>query len=235
MKLSILILFLVIITGCVYDVDVPKEKPIETGRETEQVDNRYDGEIITIHSAMNDVSYTQYNIKYTKEGTIMENYFLQELRPSLDWIKENTPEDSIFFNWWDYGHMIQGYTGREVVIFSPSKDILWSVASNNWDEKVSGPMSSSEKIRDVVFAFISNDPKVLKEKMQKYNSEYVFVSKLDKTIIDYWLEKLKDYPSITEIYSEHLIARMLQDEDIEGFTQVYSDNEVKIYKITEAL
>lgn len=217
--------------GCVYDVEMPDEKPLETGRDTESLDNRYNGEIITIHNILNNVSYTQYNIRYTKDNTTMENYFLPELRPSLKWINENTPEDSVFFNWWDYGHMIQGYTGRDVVVFSPSKDILWSVASNNWDEQSSGPMSSSEQIQDVVFAFISNNPEILKEKMQKYNSKYVFVSKIDKITIDYWLGKLKDYPSITEMYSEHLVSRMLQNESIEGFTQVYSDNVVKIYTI----
>src|SRR3990172_4190165 len=41
---------------------------------------------------------------------------------SIDWIKRNTSENSIFLNWWDYGHTIRGATGRDVVIISPSKD-----------------------------------------------------------------------------------------------------------------
>ncbi|RLE62706.1 MAG: hypothetical protein DRN53_03490 [Thermoprotei archaeon] len=38
------------------------------------------------------------------------------MRKALEWIKINTPEDSIFLSWWDYGHMIKSYAERHVVI-----------------------------------------------------------------------------------------------------------------------
>jgi len=34
---------------------------------------------------------------------------------SMDWIKENTPEDAIFTHWWDYGYLVQALGNRATI------------------------------------------------------------------------------------------------------------------------
>jgi hypothetical protein len=77
-------------------------------------------------------------IEYVMEGKTYRGAYFPEHENALKWIKENTPENAKFFSWWDYGHEIMGYAKRDVFVFSPSKEILWSVAGG-WDENVNGP------------------------------------------------------------------------------------------------
>lgn len=240
MRLHLFLLVpLVLISACIGHEPITKPEIQEQETSIEYVGGRYNGSIITIEGIVTktNASYVRYDINYTKNNISMRNYFLPNIRPALDWIKENTVENSTFFNWWDYGHMIQGYTGRDVVIFSPSKDILWSVASGQWDETASGPLSSNEKIIDVAFALFSSDTKDLVNTMKKYNSEYAFVTEIDKTVVIYWLDKFHmekyfEENELKEIVSELVLFKMLNEKEVEDFELVYSDNLVKIYKLS---
>lgn len=42
---------------------------------------------------------------------------------AMEWVKENTPEDSIFIHWWDYGYMIQTM-GERATILDPGNSIV---------------------------------------------------------------------------------------------------------------
>lgn len=49
-------------------------------------------------------------MEYTDEyGEHTGMYFADEMRSSMDWIKNNTADNATFLCWWDYGHMIKGY------------------------------------------------------------------------------------------------------------------------------
>lgn len=230
----ILLLAVLTIGGCVHEVVMPKEKPVESETGTESLNNKYAAGIVTLEGTLGDQTYTRYAIRYTKDRQ-MENYFVHELRPALDWIIANTPEDASFFNWWDYGHMIQGYTGREVVLFSPSDEILWSLASGRWDEEKSGPLSDAETVEDVAYGLLSRDPEELIETMQAYDTEYIFVSRMDETVFRFWLEKFAARygaeENVDEVAPKLVISKMLEDEEVEGFERVYSDDWVKIYRL----
>jgi len=52
-------------------------------------------------------------IEYTDETGEQLGDFWVDAKNCLEWIKNNTPENSTFLCWWDYGHMIKGYTGRD--------------------------------------------------------------------------------------------------------------------------
>ena len=66
---------------------------------------------------------------YTKIGYTDEDeehsemYFKVEMRDGLDWIKTNTPENTTFLCWWDYGHMIKDYSERDVVVRNPLEEV----------------------------------------------------------------------------------------------------------------
>src|SRR3989344_9256740 len=40
------------------------------------------------------------------------------------WIRENTPEDSVFAHWWDYGYFVQT-SGKRTTITDPGNEIGW--------------------------------------------------------------------------------------------------------------
>jgi len=114
-------------------------------------------------------------IEYVKEGNTYKGTYFPEHENSLKWIKANTPETAKFFNWWDYGHEIIGYAKRDVVVFSPSKEILWSVAGG-WDENINGPLSPNEKIISIVHGFLTESVGELKDEVEKYNAQYIFIT-----------------------------------------------------------
>jgi asparagine N-glycosylation enzyme membrane subunit Stt3 len=41
---------------------------------------------------------------------------LQNYYSALDWVRENTPEDSVFTHWWDYGYIMQAVGQRATVV-----------------------------------------------------------------------------------------------------------------------
>ena len=215
--LILTIIGIIFIIGCAEKIETPEEQISEKAK------------IITKEGEMKD-------IVYEKDNQEFQNYFDPQYRDALDWIKENI-KDAIFLNWWDYGHMIRGYTNNDVVIFSPSEDILWSLASGKWDEEGSGKFSTKEQIDDVVLALTTTDVSKTTEIMEKYNADYVFVTKRDmaSSFILFKIAGLEDY--LDENYKPKnkaistILFRMLNKEGVEGFSLVYDDEMVRIYKV----
>jgi len=58
-------------------------------------------------------------LQYEKEGRTYSSSLITELEPAMRWVKNTLPKDAVITAWWDYGHMIRGYTGNQVIIFSP--------------------------------------------------------------------------------------------------------------------
>ncbi len=238
-----LMALVILISGCT--VQNPVEQPNitiqETGMSIENLGGKYNGQLITIEGIVtrNGIPYnfTRYDINYTKNNRTMRGYFLPQLRPVLEWIRENTPENSVFFGWWDYGHMIQGFTGRDAVVFSPSRDMLWSVSSGTWDEEAGGPFASNEEIKDIASALLSSDSDDLADTMEKYNSSYAFIAEMDRAVMVYWLDFFNQdryvdakARELKDTASELLIFRMLNEESVDGFNLVYADNFAKVYE-----
>ncbi|MBL7054426.1 hypothetical protein ISS05_01560 [Candidatus Woesearchaeota archaeon] len=228
MKKIILFLFLVIfIIGC----DEEQTEPEDIIGE--QIGNNPN--IIITKETYQGKDFEKLDIKYEKDNQEFQNYFDPAFRNALDWIKEDI-EDFVFLGWWDYGHMIRGYTNNDVIIYSPSEDILWSLASGKWDEEDSGKFSTKEQIEDVVLALTTTDSVKTEEIMEKYNAEYVFVTKRDaaSSFIFFKIAGLEDY---TENYQpnekaqETILFRMLNKEEVEGFSLAYNDGMVRIYKL----
>jgi asparagine N-glycosylation enzyme membrane subunit Stt3 len=43
---------------------------------------------------------------------------------SMDWVRENTPEDSVFAHWWDYGYVVQA-AGERATVTDPGNAIIY--------------------------------------------------------------------------------------------------------------
>jgi len=182
---------------------------------------------------------------YVKDGVEYQGYYNTYLRDALDWIRNNTSENAVFLNWWDYGHMIIGYAERESVIKNPSEEALASVGDPS-DYK---ELESHEKIVDVAKAVATTDENELLSTMDKYNAAYLLVTVEDGMGKVVWIFRFAglnftDYMNMNwqgsymtfdpDLYNtvgeQTVIYKLLNGTEIQGVTQVYSDENVRIYK-----
>ena len=186
--------------------------------------------------------FASYN--YTWDGITRSVELNPWLIPAATWIRENTPYNAVVLNWWDHSHMIRGIGNRETVIYGPSREILhtvskYAVLTDKERASVSCPeCNSHERVVDVAGAFITFGAENMVEIMGKYGSEYVLVTE-DDWFASYSL-LLIDGRDPKEFLNEDggpkgaarrlLLFRMIEGEEIKGFTKVYSDRTANIYK-----
>lgn len=182
---------------------------------------------------------------YVKDGVEYQGYYNAYLRDASDWIKNNTSENAVFLNWWDYGHMVVGYAERESVIKNPSEEALTSVKDPS-DYKELEP---HEKIVDVAKAFATTNVNETLLTMDKYNATYLLVTIEDGMGKVVWIFRFAglnftDYMNTSwqgsymafdpDLYNtlgeQTVIYKLLCSIKIQGLTEVYSDENVRIYK-----
>ncbi len=206
----------------------------------EHIGGKYDAKIII---EGNDTRGFEFGyIIYTKDGIEHTGYYNSYMKSALDWIKINTPENAIFLNWWDYGHMIVGYAERESVIKNPSTEALKSVAEPLSEIK---EFDAHEMIVDVAKALTTTNESLTKEIMKKYNAKYLLITTEDGGGKAYWIFYFAGL-NFTEYYNPHLLFReqdytekgkqtmiykLLTNSSLQVFIQVYSDENVKIFEI----
>jgi len=54
----------------------------------------------------------------------------KEWKNTMHWIRENTPQDAKFFNWWSYGHWLTFIAERKV--FADNRNINWQISDGNF-------------------------------------------------------------------------------------------------------
>lgn len=185
------------------------------------------------------------HFNYTKDNKTYTSVHYEEMDPAIEWIKQNTPKDAIFMNWWDYGPTIIGLAERETIVDGPSREILFTVAmyaamSDEERENVECPdCNPHEKIMDVVNALVTEDPSETIDIMSKYDAEYLLIRQEDKSksyaifmISDKdHIEYINDNYEPTEKALDTVIIKAIHGEELEGFELVYSDDDVNIYRI----
>jgi hypothetical protein len=94
---------------------------------------------------------TVYEVMYEYAGEEQKGILPLNMVPALDKISNDSPDNAVITMWWDYASALRGYTGREVVIDSPSPEITYSVVGG-WDKK----LESNSKVRDVATIMTTN-------------------------------------------------------------------------------
>lgn len=122
-----------------------------------------------------------YKIVYNYNGSRLEGAFDPSVRPALDWIKTNTSANATILTWWDYGHMIRGYTGRSSVIYYPSQNLINTVADKNSVKQ----FEPEERVKEVAETLISVDPELMRRHMQNLGAGYVLTAAKDATDISW--------------------------------------------------
>jgi asparagine N-glycosylation enzyme membrane subunit Stt3 len=191
------------------------------------------------------LSYYETNwteIRYTDEtGNHSEHYFEPQMRIGLDWIRNNTSENATFLCWWDYGHMIKGYAERNEIVRNPSHEWINMVAIARTDPSAIKEFDPNEKLVDVAKALTTSNSTETMQTMEKYNATYIVVYK-DDTLKLSWIYRVAGVEPTIYIYQaqnssyvlneggrQTMIVRLLDNRDT-GFTLVYQDTAMKVYK-----
>jgi asparagine N-glycosylation enzyme membrane subunit Stt3 len=181
-------------------------------------------------------------IQYTdKNGTVHVGDLFKDSKDTFNWIKNNTPEDSVFLCWFDYGHSILGYAERDVVVKNPSQESL-EVMQYLKGAPVE-EFESQDKFLDVCKALIATDSTETIQLMQKYNAEYIFVHDNDPQkmvwpatvlgldAIEYSICQESDGTMVPSEKLSQTILYQLSQDGATGFDLVYQGQAAKVYKI----
>ncbi|MCW4003918.1 MAG: hypothetical protein NWE95_08415 [Candidatus Bathyarchaeota archaeon] len=178
---------------------------------------------------------------YTTDGVEHLGYYSTYLKNSMAWIKSNTPENAVFLNWWDYGHLIVAVGERESMSKNPSEQALFSVVGSPNLE-----VDPHERIADVATTLTTTDESTTKSIMQKYSADYLIVTFEDVSskshrifhfaglnstdhASDFWYagdDKFSN-PAYTDLGKQTMIYRLYTNSNLTDFTQVYSDQYIK--------
>jgi hypothetical protein len=123
-----------------------------------------------------------YKIVYTLSGTRLDGSIQLEIRPALDWIKNNTLPGDTIVSWWDYGHSIRGYTGRDSVIYMASANLINTVADRNKEGK---PWEPKEKVKAVSEILLASNGTALRQGMEAFGARYILTAQQDSSGIAY--------------------------------------------------
>jgi asparagine N-glycosylation enzyme membrane subunit Stt3 len=186
-----------------------------------------------------EIKHDIYKFEYSKDGRTFSASLFPGFNESMFWINQNLPEDAVITAWWDYGHMIRGIGKRDVVVYNPSSNILHTVAmvanGGEFDTKSLGELSDHKDIEMVAMALSITNPSELIAIMQIYHSDYIMVTKNERSIS--WIiydissvdsEMIDEY---TYVNNDSMMYKMLAHEDIDGMEMLYSDSVVVIYRI----
>ena len=168
------------------------------------------------------------------------------LSDSMNWLRENTPENSTIFAWWDYAKTIDQLANRKPFITAPSKEILFTVAmysqlSDSELDAVECPKCEShEKIKGAVTAFLSEDISTLIQTMKANEMEYILITdgERGKSYSLFLIMDMNPSEYLDENYvplesaNKFVLFKMWNGEELDGLALVYADKYSRIYKVT---
>ncbi|MGA1848119.1 MAG: HAAS signaling domain-containing protein [Thermoplasmatota archaeon] len=176
--------------------------------------------------------YETRKIVYHVEGEEIGGAFFPEMQRSLEWIRDGTENSSRIMAWWDYGHSIRGYTGRDVVLDAP----IWSMSYTVADpDSVQEWEVDENRFVNVARALVTTELNFTSEIMELYDAEYILTNYRDAAGINYALIQAAYQPDPLSSYwptldENSFLYRVWNGGEIEGFEVVYSDLEVRILK-----
>ena len=240
MKIVILlpILILIFLSGCTQDSQSQNGNQ-SSGPGIEYIGGQYNLELVLEEHAYEGQTYVWKKIRYVKDGEVIEpNQVLpDDMRPGLDWLRENTPENAVVLSWWDYGHAIRAYSEREPIADSPSAEIMTTTVSQFLGKdpsEIECPTCILHgMILDIGNALVTEDPNELIGVMSKYGASVLYVHESDREKSYSIYIGIGEDPVQTDSdgFSRTILGKALQEEEIEGLSKAYSDATCRIYII----
>lgn len=206
------------------------------------IGGKYNAKVVLYEIETQNGSYRRSEIQYSIGNKQFHGiYFPEQWFPfedtSLDWIKDNTPENSIFLNWWDYGKTIRGATGRDVIVASPSRELaktVGSISSGEMDEKTYGEIygyEDPEKIKDVALSLTTDDINITNSIMNKYNSKYIYVTMYDLDIISAMRQDENYYTKVKASTGELTVPTMKFYDSTLAKLLLFNGKDLKHYRM----
>ncbi|MCJ7425278.1 dolichyl-diphosphooligosaccharide--protein glycosyltransferase subunit STT3 [Candidatus Bathyarchaeota archaeon] len=234
--IAIIVVAAVVIGAVSYYNLTQKSKELPTS--TEHVGGRYNATLSFFKDGSAQIEYTD------ETGNHSEHYFESEMRTGLDWINGSTPENATFLCWWDYGHAIKGYAERKVTGRNVSHEWIEMVQIARTDPSAIKEFDPNEKLVDVAKALTTSNGTETRQIMEKYGATYVVVYKDDGPPVGkvWWMFKVAGLDpasywkleNSTQLFNDAgkqtMLSRLLDNRDT-GFTLVYQDESMKVYKI----
>ncbi|MDG7025056.1 MAG: hypothetical protein JRN45_11120 [Nitrososphaerota archaeon] len=189
-----------------------------------------------------DLGQPFYNLTFVKNGVQETGYYYGFMSSAVSWTKSNTPSNAVFMNWWDYGKEVVGCTGRSSVISNPSARFIALGFSANQTER-----DSEQALTDVGTVLFTTNATLAHSVASKYGAGYLLITVEDggekaPYILQYLGLKPNDYftsnstafvpTDWTSLGQQTLVYRLLDGQSVSGFTQVYSDDSVKIFSVS---
>ena len=150
---------------------------------------------------------------------------IPDLSLAFLWLTKNTAPADLLLAWWDYGLPIRDFAKRKSFIVGPPENLLNTV-SNKEKIKIFEPL---EKVRDVANFFITPHGEEALKIMKRINAVYVLATTKDLEKIHSMYLSL-NIPQEQWVIKETVLYKLISNEVIPGFQQVYRNNSVVIYK-----
>lgn len=188
-----------------------------------------------------DLGQPLYNLTFTVNGNQEQGLYYGYMSGAMSWIKSSTPSGTVIMSWWDYGKEIVGCTGRSSVISNPSARFIALGFSGNSTER-----DPEQSLTDVGTALFTTNATLTHSIAQKYNAAYLMVTSEDggekaPYILTYLGLKPGDYMTSnsttfsssdwTTLGRQTVIFRLLDGQNVPGFTRTYSDSNVEIFNV----
>ena len=70
--------------------------------------------------------WTYYNTVKNQAHNFVPSHYNQQWQKAMDWVRQNTSEDSVFAHWWDYGYWVQSIGNRATVLDGGNAITFWN-------------------------------------------------------------------------------------------------------------
>jgi hypothetical protein len=173
-----------------------------------------------------------YMVDYDARGKHYHEYMDQLILDALYWMTNNTEKQDKILAWWDYGHAIEGITGREAVFYAPSEKIFEEIYEK--EGKTASYFSQQDnyadgkELEEFSKALLSYKDEELNDYMNERTLSYILITAFEA-------DKLKEIATAAGMDAKTISEKMalfnlLSGKGLNHFNVVYEDDFVKIYK-----
>jgi len=194
-------------------------KPLERMTESTLLDNKFHSRLETweieldpMYSAGTE-RYAKYRISYDLNGVEHSGWCNEYQKSFLDWIVDNTDMNDTIMCRPGWGHIIRGYTGRDVVIDGPSKS-TWNSVPEPW---CITSWSSDDDLMAVSEAFLKT-PAEAEAIMREYSADLILI---DYSMFPFSARNMGIFPALVRYANldldDYLVLRsVVQEYDENG-------------------
>lgn len=70
--------------------------------------------------------YVYFNVVSSQAYSFVPSAYNMQWQKAMSWVRENTPEDSVFSHWWDYGYWVQSIGKRATMVDGGNAITYWN-------------------------------------------------------------------------------------------------------------